>query len=141
MVAAWDKLVLATGSSPLVPAIKGNDNRGCLVYRTIEDLEAIQAMASDATVGVVVGVEIATVTPPLRRKVEGRARSPSLGCRTGRSAARRAPAARSRAGRGGAWSSESTPAAPAASDRSGGSYFFSALWLADPAASLSSLLT
>ena len=39
----YDYLVLATGSSPLVPQIKGTDKKGVFVYRTIEDLEQIMA--------------------------------------------------------------------------------------------------
>ncbi len=52
---AYDVLVLATGSYPFVPPIAGNDMPGCLVYRTIDDLEAIQACAEKGRVGVVVG--------------------------------------------------------------------------------------
>lgn len=52
---AYDKLVLATGSFPFVPPIPGKDQPHCLVYRTIEDLEAITASASESKVGVVVG--------------------------------------------------------------------------------------
>jgi nitrite reductase (NADH) large subunit len=51
----YDKLVLATGSYPFVPPIKGNNLPGTFVYRTIEDLEAIAAYAKTRTVGVVVG--------------------------------------------------------------------------------------
>lgn len=51
----YDKLVLATGSYPFVPPISGNDQPHCLVYRTIEDLEAIAASAAVSKVGVVVG--------------------------------------------------------------------------------------
>lgn len=51
----YDKLVLATGSYPFVPPIPGNDQEHCLVYRTIEDLELIEASASNSKVGVVVG--------------------------------------------------------------------------------------
>jgi nitrite reductase (NADH) large subunit len=51
----YDKLVLATGSAPLVPPIPGSDTQGCFVYRTIEDLEGIRAYASQARVGVVIG--------------------------------------------------------------------------------------
>jgi len=51
----YDKLVLATGSFPFVPPIPGNDQPHCLVYRTIEDLEAISAAAKVSQVGVVVG--------------------------------------------------------------------------------------
>ena len=52
---AYDKLVLATGSFPFVPPIPGNKNEHCLVYRTIEDLEAITASAQQSKIGVVVG--------------------------------------------------------------------------------------
>ncbi len=51
----YDKLVLATGSYPFVPPIPGNDGDACFVYRTLEDLDKIQACAKDATTGVVVG--------------------------------------------------------------------------------------
>jgi len=51
----YDKLVLATGSYPFVPPLPGKDRQHCLVYRTIEDLEAIQAGAAESRVGVVVG--------------------------------------------------------------------------------------
>ena len=52
---SYDKLVLATGSSPFVPPIAGNDRQDCFVYRTIEDLEAMQACGVRAKTGVVVG--------------------------------------------------------------------------------------
>lgn len=52
---AYDSLVLATGSYPFVPPIKGNDLPGTFVYRTIEDLEAIAAYAKTRKIGVVVG--------------------------------------------------------------------------------------
>lgn len=51
----YDHLVLATGSFPFVPPIPGKDQPHCLVYRTIEDLEAITASAKESKVGVVVG--------------------------------------------------------------------------------------
>lgn len=54
-VFAYDKLVLATGSFPFVPPIPGNDQEHCLVYRTIEDLEAISASSEVSKTGVVVG--------------------------------------------------------------------------------------
>ncbi len=52
---AYDKLVLATGSYPFVPPVKGNDLEPCLVYRTIDDLGMIQAQAKGGKIGVVVG--------------------------------------------------------------------------------------
>ncbi len=51
----YDKLVLATGSFPFVPPIPGKDQDHCLVYRTIEDLENIEASAKVSKTGVVVG--------------------------------------------------------------------------------------
>ncbi len=51
----YDRVVLATGSFPFVPPIPGNDREGCLVYRTLDDLDAIRAAAENAATGVVVG--------------------------------------------------------------------------------------
>lgn len=52
---SYDKLVLATGSYPFVPPIPGHDRESCMVYRTIEDLEAITKAAKTSKVGAVVG--------------------------------------------------------------------------------------
>ncbi|WP_143869858.1 nitrite reductase large subunit NirB [Catenovulum sediminis] len=52
---SYDKLILATGSYPFVPPVPGREQDHCLVYRTIEDLEAITASAKESKVGVVVG--------------------------------------------------------------------------------------
>jgi nitrite reductase (NADH) large subunit len=54
-IVSYDKLLLATGSYCFVPPILGNGRPQCLVYRTIEDLEAIAAAAENAKVGTVVG--------------------------------------------------------------------------------------
>jgi len=51
----YDKLVLATGSYPFVPAIPGHDRERCCVYRTIEDLERIRAAAATSKSGAVIG--------------------------------------------------------------------------------------
>lgn len=51
----YDVLVLATGAAPFVPPVEGRGKDGCFVYRTIEDLEAIQAASATATSGVVIG--------------------------------------------------------------------------------------
>ncbi|MEU8459841.1 nitrite reductase large subunit NirB [Streptomyces sp. NPDC029003] len=51
----YDVLVLATGSSPFVPPVPGRDAPGCFVYRTVEDLLAIEAYAKTRTSGAVVG--------------------------------------------------------------------------------------
>ena len=51
----WDSLVLATGSYPFVPPVKGGDSPACFVYRTLDDLDAIAAKAKSARRGVVIG--------------------------------------------------------------------------------------
>ncbi|MBD9723602.1 nitrite reductase large subunit NirB [Streptomyces caniscabiei] len=51
----YDILVLATGSFPFVPPVPNKDAAGCFVYRTIEDLLAIEEYAKTAEVGAVVG--------------------------------------------------------------------------------------
>ncbi|HEY9829850.1 MAG TPA: nitrite reductase large subunit NirB [Stenomitos sp.] len=55
LTVSYDKIVLATGSSPFVPPIKGNEISGAFVYRTIEDLEEISTYAKNCKVGVVIG--------------------------------------------------------------------------------------
>jgi len=55
LIVHYDKLVLATGSYPFVPPVPGHDRPQCLVYRTIEDLEAMSAAAKTGKVGAVVG--------------------------------------------------------------------------------------
>ena len=52
---AYDRLVLATGSYPFVPPIPGAEGRSRLVYRTLDDLDAIREAATNARRGVVVG--------------------------------------------------------------------------------------
>ncbi|MFY1021972.1 nitrite reductase large subunit NirB [Ectopseudomonas khazarica] len=51
----YDKLVLATGSYPFVPPIEGAEGDARLVYRTLDDLDAIRAAAQGKRRGVVVG--------------------------------------------------------------------------------------
>ena len=51
----YDKLIVATGSYPWVPPIKGSEGQDCFVYRTIEDLNAIEACARRSQRGAVVG--------------------------------------------------------------------------------------
>lgn len=57
IVAAYDHLVLATGSSAFVPPLAGHDLPGCFVYRTIDDLIGIQdwCAADRVRTGVVIG--------------------------------------------------------------------------------------
>lgn len=51
----YDYLIMATGSSPLVPKIKGVEKKGVFVYRTIEDLDQIIDYAKNARRGAVLG--------------------------------------------------------------------------------------
>ena len=48
---AYDALVLATGSYAFVPPVPGHDLPGCHVYRTLDDLDAIRADATNALKG------------------------------------------------------------------------------------------
>ncbi|XBS71606.1 nitrite reductase large subunit NirB [Acerihabitans sp. KWT182] len=52
---AYDKLLIATGSYAFVPPIAGSEREGCLVYRTLDDLDAIAARARRSEIGVVIG--------------------------------------------------------------------------------------
>ncbi len=54
-VIPYDKLVLATGSTPFVPAVPGRDRPHCHVYRTLSDLEGMQASGRVSKSGVVIG--------------------------------------------------------------------------------------
>ncbi|MFW6693690.1 NAD(P)/FAD-dependent oxidoreductase [Streptomyces sp. MAR4 CNX-425] len=51
----YDALVLATGAVPARPPLPGAELRGCYVYRTLEDVNAIRAAAKPAPEAVVVG--------------------------------------------------------------------------------------
>src|SRR5882757_3669193 len=55
LTVGYDTLVFATGSYPFVPPVPGRDAAGCFVYRTIEDVLAIEAYAKGAATGTVVG--------------------------------------------------------------------------------------
>ncbi len=54
---SYDKAVMATGSFPFVPPIEGRGHDHCQVYRTIDDLDQITAIANNPRVqrGVVIG--------------------------------------------------------------------------------------
>ena len=54
-VLPYDKLVLATGSTPFVPPIPARDRDMCVVYGTIEELKAVMVAGAEARTGVVVG--------------------------------------------------------------------------------------
>lgn len=51
----YDVLVLATGSRAFVPPIANNDAQGCFVYRTLDDVFAIESYAKRVKRGVVIG--------------------------------------------------------------------------------------
>ncbi|WP_339812282.1 nitrite reductase large subunit NirB [uncultured Imperialibacter sp.] len=51
----YDKLVLATGSTPFVPPIEGSNKSGVFVYRTVEDLDAMEAYSKNAKTSAVLG--------------------------------------------------------------------------------------
>ena len=51
----YDKLVLATGSYPFVPPVRGIDKEGVFVYRTIEDLDKTVAYGRGRRTAAVVG--------------------------------------------------------------------------------------
>jgi len=51
----YDTLVLATGSAPFVPPLPGIDRPGGFVYRTVEDLEAIEAWGRRVRRAAVIG--------------------------------------------------------------------------------------
>ncbi|MGQ7937964.1 nitrite reductase large subunit NirB [Paraburkholderia sp. D1E] len=51
----YDKLVFATGSYPFVPPVPGRERADCFVYRTIDDLEAMQECGARSKTGTVLG--------------------------------------------------------------------------------------
>jgi nitrite reductase (NADH) large subunit len=52
---AYDKLVIATGSSPLIPPIEGVDKAGVFVFRTLDDTRQLVEMAGAGIRAVVIG--------------------------------------------------------------------------------------
>ena len=54
-VVRYDKLVFATGSTPLVPPVPGMDKAGVFVYRTLDDLKAIRRYSRSARTCAVLG--------------------------------------------------------------------------------------
>ena len=55
IVAPYDYLIFATGSSAFVPPIPGVEKEGVFIYRTIEDLEMMTSYARKAKKGAVIG--------------------------------------------------------------------------------------
>lgn len=54
-IEAYDKLVIATGSSPIIIPIPGHDLPGVLVYRDLDDVEAMLDASSKVKKAVVIG--------------------------------------------------------------------------------------
>lgn len=54
-VVRYDKLVFATGSTPLVPPVPGMDKAGVFVYRTLDDVKAIRRYARSVRTCAVLG--------------------------------------------------------------------------------------
>ncbi len=54
-VHSYDKLVIATGSSPIVIPLPGHDLSGVMVYRDLDDVEAMLQAASKVAKAVVIG--------------------------------------------------------------------------------------
>ena len=55
LTVSYDKLVLATGSSPFVPPVPGIEKEGVFVYRTIKDLDDMMAYAKKSKTAAVIG--------------------------------------------------------------------------------------
>ena len=105
---AYDSLVFATGSRAFVPPIARADAPGCFVYRTLDDVYAIESYAKRAGRGVVIGGGLLYANPAAPGT-----RLPAAGAklrfRRPRRPSRTSSSARSRAARTGsaAWRSRS----------------------------------
>nr|WP_298689823.1 nitrite reductase large subunit NirB [uncultured Dongia sp.] len=55
IIAAYDKLLIATGSSPIVIPVPGHDLPGVLTYRDLDDVEAMFTSAAKGGSAVVIG--------------------------------------------------------------------------------------
>ncbi|MDO8637376.1 MAG: FAD-dependent oxidoreductase [Dehalococcoidia bacterium] len=51
----WEKLLLATGGTPIVPAMEGMGKRGIFTFTTLDDAKAIETMKGQARRVVVIG--------------------------------------------------------------------------------------
>jgi len=54
-IISFDKLIIATGSYPWIPPIKGANGTKCFVYRTIDDVNTIKDCTSKSTKAAVIG--------------------------------------------------------------------------------------
>jgi nitrite reductase (NADH) large subunit len=53
--AGYDRLILSTGSVPVIPAVPGVEKAGVITFRDIDDCERIRGLARDARKAVVIG--------------------------------------------------------------------------------------
>jgi nitrite reductase (NADH) large subunit len=65
---SYDKLILATGSSPAVPPIEGLDKSGVFVFATLDDTRKLAEAAGEGVRAVVVGGWLAAETGAALRK-------------------------------------------------------------------------
>jgi len=54
-VIGWEKLLLATGGSPIVPVMAGGEKEGVFTFTTLQDAERLRRAAAYATRAVVIG--------------------------------------------------------------------------------------
>ena len=52
---AWENLLLATGGTPIFPAIKGSDRQGVFTFTTLDDAKKIRGFLKDVSQAVVIG--------------------------------------------------------------------------------------
>ena len=76
----WDRLVFATGSQPLMPAIPGIDRPQVIAFRTLQDVERMQAASGPVVVlgGGLLGIEAAAALRQRGRDVTLLHRNPWL---------------------------------------------------------------
>jgi nitrite reductase (NADH) large subunit len=70
-VEKYDKLILATGSKPFIPPIKGIHLKGVFVYRSLDDLEAIRLYVKQSKKAVVIGGGILGLEAAKALHIEG----------------------------------------------------------------------
>lgn len=72
-VIAWERLLLATGSRPVLPRIRGIDKKGVFTFTTIDDAKELDEFLDNASKAVVVGgglIGISVAEALVKRNVE-----------------------------------------------------------------------
>jgi nitrite reductase (NADH) large subunit len=54
-VTSYDKLILATGSSAVIPRVEGHDKQGVFVFRTLDDAKTLLNLSADGRRAIVIG--------------------------------------------------------------------------------------